>query len=353
MPSITAPAKILITGVNGYVGAHVAKDLLERGFTVVGTVRSSSKGDDITRYFSQYGNRFSYMIVEDISGPEAFDKALSTGKFDGVAHVAAPTPVQSLADPSNAGALQAIFDAATEGTLNLLRSVKQHGHTVKRVVITSSSVAALQSEPGVKHTEGHWNEQSVQVIQEKGDTATHFEHYVASKYLSEKAAWKFMEDNKRKVNFDLVTILPNLVLGAPVNENTTRELLEPANIIFEGLKPDSAKYKIFETYVTIIHAKDVAALHSESFLQPRAAGHRVFGAVAEPSWQDVYDALNEEPAFPGVPKGQPGVGSKPNNESLDWDMSFARSLLGRDLIGAKETIREVAKFYQEKGWEFI
>ncbi|CAE6461480.1 unnamed protein product, partial [Rhizoctonia solani] len=213
MPSVTAPAKILITGVNSYVGAHVAQDLLDRGFTVVGTVRSSAKGDDIARCFLQYGDRFSYTVVEDISQPEAFDQVLSTGNFDGVAHVAAPVPRPGLSGPSKDGILQGIFNASAEGNLNLLRSVKEHGHTVKRVVITSSSFAALQFQPGIKHTEAHWNDESIRVVEEKGETATAIEHYAASKSLAERGAWKFMQDNKAKVNFDLVTVLPVPIIG--------------------------------------------------------------------------------------------------------------------------------------------
>lgn len=66
-------------------------------------------------------------------------------------------------------------------------------------------------------------------------------------------------------------------------------------------------------------------------------------------WID--DALNEEPAFPGVPKGSPG--SKPAEDGLKfWDTTFSRKLLGRDFIGAKETFRETEKYYHEKGWSF-
>ncbi|KAH7325291.1 hypothetical protein B0J17DRAFT_723064 [Rhizoctonia solani] len=353
MPSITAPAKILITGVNSYVGAHVAQDLLDRGFTVVGTVRSSSKGDDITRCFIQYGDRFSYTIVEDISQPTAFDKLLSTGKFDGVAHVAAPVPRSSSSASSKDSALQEIFNASAEGNLNLLRSIKAHGHTIKRVVITSSAFAALQFQPGVKHTEAHWNDESVRIVEEKGETATPLEHYAASKSLAERAAWKFMEDNQTEVNFDLVTVLPVSVIGAPIDDKMPHEQLGNVTILFDRLKLLSTETPLSEISTNIVHVKDVAALHSESFIQPVASGHRVIGAAADPSWQDIYDALNEEPAFPGVPKGNPGVGSRHDEESLVWDASFAKSLLGRNLIGTRAAVRESARYCQVQGLEFV
>ncbi|CAE6536444.1 unnamed protein product [Rhizoctonia solani] len=352
MPCVTPTAKILLTGVNGYIGAHVAKDLLDRGYTVIGTVRSSAKGDEITKYLGEYGSRFSYVVVRDIAQPGAFDKVMSVGKFDGVAHTAAPVP-SGASILSGASTLKDDFNAATEGTLNILRSIKDHGHTVKRVVFTSSAMAASQLEAGVKHTEAHWNEKSLKIVEEKGDMASDLERYMASKVLSERAAWKFVQDNEEKVNFDLVTVLPVAVIGAPINGNTTLDQLVAANLLFEGLKVPRTESQLEESPLGIVDVKDVAALHSQAFIQPGAAGHRVMASGAEPSWQDIYDALNEEPPFPGVPYGKPGVGRRPNDESLEWDMTYSQSLLGRKMTGAKEMIREAARYHQGAGWEFV
>ena len=61
--------------------------------------------------------------------------------------------------------------------------------------------------------------------------------------------------------------------------------------------------------------------------------------------------MNEEPAFPGVPKGKPGL--KPVEDGLRfWDTALSKKLLGREFIGAKQAFRETEKYYQEKGWSF-
>ncbi|KDN41899.1 hypothetical protein RSAG8_07116, partial [Rhizoctonia solani AG-8 WAC10335] len=346
MPAVVAPGKILVTGVNGFLGAYTARDLLERGFGVVGTVRSSAKGDEISKYFSLYGDRFSYALIQDMSQPGAFDGIISTGEFDGIAHTASPVPLGH-------NLISDGFNVATEGTLNLLRSIQDHGPMVKRVVITSSGLAATQLDPGIMLTEVHWNDESVKIVEEKGDAASDFERYTASKVLSERAAWNFVEDNRDKISFDLVTVLPAAILGAPMNENTTLDLLGASHLLFEGLRTARPESQLEETLLGFVHAKDVAALHSECFIQSRAAGHRVFAASADPSWQDIYNALNEEPAFPGIHEGKPGVGGRSDNESLEYDMTFAKSLLGRQLIGAKDMIRETARYYQGAGWEFV
>lgn len=63
MPAISAPAKLLVTGSNGFVAAATCSLLVERGYNVVGTVRSTSKGEYLK---SLLGDKFSYVIVEDI-----------------------------------------------------------------------------------------------------------------------------------------------------------------------------------------------------------------------------------------------------------------------------------------------
>ena len=63
---VKAPAKVLVTGASGFIAAHVVKTLLEEGYDVVGTVRSAAKGDYLKTLFDNFGDKFSYIIVEDI-----------------------------------------------------------------------------------------------------------------------------------------------------------------------------------------------------------------------------------------------------------------------------------------------
>jgi nucleoside-diphosphate-sugar epimerase len=67
MPAIAPQSKVLVTGASGYIAAWVVKTLLERGFRVRGTVRSSAKGEYLANLFKAHGDRFEYVIVEDIA----------------------------------------------------------------------------------------------------------------------------------------------------------------------------------------------------------------------------------------------------------------------------------------------
>lgn len=67
MPSVAPPAKALVTGANGYVAVWVVQTLLERGYSVRGTVRSESKGVHLKQLFEKYGDKFECVVVEDIT----------------------------------------------------------------------------------------------------------------------------------------------------------------------------------------------------------------------------------------------------------------------------------------------
>jgi nucleoside-diphosphate-sugar epimerase len=88
MVAVSSPAKVLVTGANGYLAAWIVKKYLEAGYSVRGTVRSFSKSAFLTDKFSNYGDRFELVIVEDITKDGAFDEAVKG--VDVIAHTASP-----------------------------------------------------------------------------------------------------------------------------------------------------------------------------------------------------------------------------------------------------------------------
>jgi nucleoside-diphosphate-sugar epimerase len=69
MPVVNAPAKVLVTGANGYIAAWLVKTLLEQGYFVRGTVRSEEKGTHLKETFKSYvdKNLFELVVVPDIT----------------------------------------------------------------------------------------------------------------------------------------------------------------------------------------------------------------------------------------------------------------------------------------------
>jgi nucleoside-diphosphate-sugar epimerase len=96
---------------------------------------------------------------------------------------------------------------AVNGTVGILTSILHHGPSVKRVV-TTSSVMAILGKGKPNYTEEDWNDTAVQNVESLQDKATGTDLYSASKVLAERAAFKFVETNKDKIQWDLATVLP-------------------------------------------------------------------------------------------------------------------------------------------------
>jgi len=88
-------------------------------------------------------------------------------------------------------------------------------------------------------TEEDWNTNSPAQLEEKGKDVAPADAYRASKTLAERAAWKFVEENKPK--WDLVTLCPPLVLG-PIEQQVSFFLHH-----HEGLSPFSCLTKVFSS----------------------------------------------------------------------------------------------------------
>lgn len=70
MPVVPAPAKVLVTGANGYIAMWLVRLLLEQGYSVRGTVRTADKGKHLTEYFGKLGfggDKLEVVVVDDIT----------------------------------------------------------------------------------------------------------------------------------------------------------------------------------------------------------------------------------------------------------------------------------------------
>jgi nucleoside-diphosphate-sugar epimerase len=72
MPAIQLGSKVLVSGANGYLAIWIIKTLLDKGYSVRGTVRSANKGEHLTKIFSSYGSKFELTVVKDITAVLSF-----------------------------------------------------------------------------------------------------------------------------------------------------------------------------------------------------------------------------------------------------------------------------------------
>ena len=84
-PVIPHGSIVLVTGANGFIGSHVADQLIQAGYLVRGTSRDTDKTAWITELFDKkYGKgKFEAVEVKDMAESGAFDEACK-GRFFGV-----------------------------------------------------------------------------------------------------------------------------------------------------------------------------------------------------------------------------------------------------------------------------
>ena len=149
-PTIPPGSWILVTGVNGFICGHTAKQLLDRGYKVRGTVRGASKSAWLTNdLFAVEAASSSFEIVEvrDLAAPDAFSTAMRN--VSGVVHVATITSM----DPNPA---HVVPQAVSGCILNAAAS----GPSVKQVVYTSTAGVAAMLVPNTTYhvIQTSWND---------------------------------------------------------------------------------------------------------------------------------------------------------------------------------------------------
>jgi GDPmannose 4,6-dehydratase len=110
---------VLITGISGFVGSHLAKSLLDRGFDVYGLTRP--RADGFTPHnLTEIGIADKIQLVEgDLENYSSLNKALSTSNADIVFHLGG----QSFIPRSFENPLETM-NSSCYGTANLLEAIR-------------------------------------------------------------------------------------------------------------------------------------------------------------------------------------------------------------------------------------
>lgn len=165
----------LVTGASGFLGWHVARELLERGYTVRALCRPASNIREI------HVDR----IPGDLRDPKSLAHAVSQCEL--VFHVAADYRLWSR-NPTD------LYDSNVEGTRNLLEAAEHSG--VRRIVYTSTvgCIGMPKDRPGDENT-------PVMIEDMAG-------HYKRSKWLAEQIALE-----KARAGLPVVIVNPTAPIG--------------------------------------------------------------------------------------------------------------------------------------------
>lgn len=232
---------VVVTGANGHIGNNLCRQLLEKGYTVRGTVRSLNKAPDLDMEF----------VEADVLEKQGWAKTLKGAV--GLFHLATIY--------ATSGDGQLILDTANQGTENVLRAAAAEG--IKRVVYTSS-VAAIGSSPkGVVKDESNWNDNFSLP-------------YTRAKTESEKRAWELAEE----LGIDLRVINPSGVLGGSFSRPTPS-----TDIIGDAMK---GKYPVVPKIpLAFVHVDDVATAHRMAYEIDEANGRYVLAPYQDGNIHDL------------------------------------------------------------------
>lgn len=334
---------ILVTGASGFIALHTLAQLIERGYTVRGTVRSMQKAAETQETVVRLAQKNVQveMMPAELNQDEGWKEAMRGVEY--VLHVASPFPLQ---EPKHEDEL---IKPAVEGTLRVLRFA--HDANVKRVVVVSSNAAVSAGYAGENRTftENDWSK-----------VENNIGAYSKSKTLAERAAWNFIHSAENKNKMEMVAINPPLVFGPVPNKNynTSSEVIRTYLL---RQVPGTAKIKM-----ACVDVRDVASAIIAAMEIKEAAGHRFLVSAGELWTKEIAQILHDEFAKRGykaptvqmpsffvrlVALFDPKVRAVVN--SLDWDFHIssekAKQILKWNPRPPKEAVLSMAESLIEQG----
>ena len=325
---------VYVSGASGFIAQHVVQQLIEKGYHVVGSVRSKAKGELLV---SQFGSSFEYEIVEDIAKSGAFDESLKKHPEVTVfLHTASPFHFEATDIEKE------LYIPALEGTTNALKAIEQYGQLITRVVVTSSFAALInldrESDPTLTYTEEDWNP-----LSKEDGLKNAWLGYVVSKKLAEKVAWDFVKEAKPK--FDLTVVNPTYVYGPQAFQSGIKDKLNTsAELINSALKmgPNDEVPPVTGPYIDV---RDVAAAHLVAFEKDEAKNQRLVMADGRFTYQDFLDIIHKH--FPqlskNLPVGKPGSSKEQLANSAKLNFSKTEKILGFKYIGLEQSVVDSVK----------
>ena len=267
--------RVLVTGINGFIGSWVANKLLEKSeYDVVGSVLDQSNTTQLEALKQGLGEeKFSKLtfLTADMSKPETIRKAVEDSQCKYIIHLASPFPIVDPVDENE------VIEPAVTGTKTILEAALENG--VKRVVVTSScaTMESFKKDTEITANEDSWHDPS-------GYTNT----YYKSKNLAEKAAWNFYNNlsQEEKQRFGLWVINPGFVLGPLL-----AKLHGTSQMYITGFM-DGTISEFPHIYSEVVDVRDVADAHIKGLTCE--SGHRIAVSGGNYTFVQVSDVIKQK-----------------------------------------------------------
>ncbi|EGW33106.1 uncharacterized protein SPAPADRAFT_150751 [Spathaspora passalidarum NRRL Y-27907] len=332
-------SSILISGANGFIAQHIIKLLLDKGYSVIGTVRSEAKGEQVKEVI--HSDNFSYEVVPHIGAEGALDEVLKRHP-----EVTVFLHTKSSASVPTDDVENNLLLPAVNGTKNVLQSVLTHGPQIKRMVLTSSVVAVFnwfkKFDPNKTYTEDDWSPITWEESLKDSEAG-----YFGSKKFSEIAAWDFVKE--KNPSFKLSTVNPAFVLGPQAFEVTKKSQLNySAELINQVIKLGSSD-KIPEFTGLFVDVRDVAKAHIAAFEKEEAANKRLLLVSDRFTNEGLVLIINKNFPESTVPNGSYEKDQEQLSRALKYDNSKTKKLLGFEFISLEKSVFDtIQQIYSAK-----
>ena len=267
--------KIMITGVSGFLGSHMAVEGLKRGYKVVGTIRNKEKEAEVISTLKSHVSadqlnnlQFSYC---DLTKSEGWSEAMAG--CEAIIHVASPFNLElpkhedDLIIPARNG-VKHVFEAALQNNIH-------------RIVQTSSIAAIMYG-----NEKGKSNFDETDWTNENGPMVS---PYTKSKTLAEKLVWEIAQQNPQ---LKVTTINPGFILGPILGK-------DPGTSAAVILKMMKGEYPgVPQLGFPTVDVRDVIELHFKALESETAIGQR-YAAVSESIWfkEIAQFVLDAQPSY--------------------------------------------------------
>lgn len=258
---------ICVVGASGFVGSHVAAELLSRGYNVKGTLRNAS-------------SEAAEWLLEQLPAQATASAQLSL-------HSADIADKDSLLEAMQ-GCTGVVMCAGVEqqdlGTINLMVGAANNvadcalGLGIGRAVFTSStgSTNPPDGEPETKNEVDHWSDPEVQQAAGKFSPA--------AKTLMDQTALARMEDSNGKLRISILN--PSLIAGPAFQKDPVASLRSFQAIIEKRRHAE----RVPNGSMSMIDVRDLAKLHVNALESDTAQG-RYFGVKQSWHWRDILAAV--------------------------------------------------------------
>ncbi|MBK3573412.1 NAD-dependent epimerase/dehydratase family protein [Streptomyces sp. MBT65] len=268
---------VLVTGGSGFVGSHLVRQLLERGYRVHTTVRSlgnAAKVAPLRAMQAQFPGALE-LFEADLLAAGSFDAGMDGCRV--VFHVASPFLMPERIKDGQ----RDVVEPALTGTRNVLAGVERTP-TVEKLVFTSTVGAIFGDYVDVREMrDGTLSEDYFNTTSTVENNPYHY-----AKTVAERAAWDAAQAQNR---WRMVAVNPGLILGpslTPASDSGSLFLLDE---LFKGY----FFYGAPDFSFTVADVRDVAYAHIAAAENPDAHGRYIVAAARMASFLDMSRALRE------------------------------------------------------------